>query len=503
MLATAPPPTAIWRDPERAYRVVRGRDRRFDGVVFHGVRTTGIFCRPSCPARTPARAHVEFFPTAAAAVSAGFRACRRCRPDAVPGSPDWDVRGDTVARAMRHLADGVVDREGVEGLARRVGYGRRHLHRLMVDELGAGPLALARLHRAELARTLLVTGDLPITEVAWAAGFASLRQFQATVRDVFDATPSELRRSGRGRGTVVNGDGAIEVFLPARPPFDGAASCAFLAARTVPGLEAAEVGRSGRPHVWRALSLPHGHGIVHVTPASGDRRTGLVARLRLEDLRDLQPAVRRVRRWFDLDADPVAVDEVLLGEPALAPLVRRSPGRRVPGTVDPFESAVRTVIGQQVSVAGARTVTAALVQRHGARLRLSHHGLTHVFPTPSALAAIDPEAPPAETGLSMPRRRAATVVRLARAVVDGRLELDLGADRDRAASVLGSLAGVGPWTVAHVRMQALGDPDVFLDGDLGIRRVLERRGPFDPASVRPWRSYAVHHLWSADPGSPS
>jgi AraC family transcriptional regulator of adaptative response / DNA-3-methyladenine glycosylase II len=440
----------------------------------------------------PKSSNVEFFPTAAAAQQRGFRACKRCRPDASPGSPEWDVRGDVVARAMRLIADGVVDRDGVHGLARRLSYSERHLTRLITDELGAGPLAIARAQRAHTARTLLETTDLRLVDIASAAGFGSVRQFNDTVRDVFASTPTELR--ARRRGGQRTTPGAVELELPVREPFDAADVLAFLAARAVPGVE-----RADGDGYERALDLPGGHGTVSVAPAeSSGGRAAVRAVLRLADWRDLAAAVRRVRRLLDLDADPTAVDDALASDAALAPWIAMSPGRRVPGSVDPFETAVRATIGQQISVAGARTVAGRIVAAVGAPLSIDGGSLTHVWPRPTALAALDPEL------LPMPWSRRRTIVELARRVADGALALDPGVDRDEVRAGLLDVPGIGPWTADYVLMRGLGDPDVFLPTDLGVKVGLAVVG-IDAGRAewwRPWRSYALHHLWAAAAGAP-
>ncbi len=489
-------------DDERCYRAVRSRDPRFDGVFWTGVTTTGIYCRPSCPAVTPQRRNVRFFRTAAAAQGAGLRACKRCRPDAAPGSPDWDVRADVAGRAMRLVADGVVDREGVPGLARRLGLSERHLHRQLVDELGAGPLALARARRAQAARLLVETTALPLSDVAFAAGFSSIRQFNDTVRAVYAATPGELRAAAARRGDgPLPGQGRVVLRLAARPPFDGAAVVAFLAAHAVAGVEEV-VGGTYR----RSVRLPRGHGVVALTPVAG----GVRAELELTDLRDLGAAVERARRTLDLDADPVAVDALLGADPVLAPLVAARPGLRVPGHDDGAELAVRAVLGQQVSLAAARTHAARLVLSHGEPLPAPSGGLTHLFPSPAALADLDPES------LALPRARGRALRGLAAALAAGELVLERGADRDEAAAGLVRLPGIGPWTAAYVRLRALGDPDVFLEGDLAARRALGRLGRLgldgpegsaggvpagEAARVaqrwRPWRSYALLHAWTS------
>ena len=476
-------------DFEHRYRVVQGRDARFDGSFYVAVTSTGIYCRPSCPAVTPRRANVRFYPSAAAAQGAGFRACKRCRPDAVPGSPEWDVGADVVARAMRLIADGLVDREGVPGLARHLGYTERHLNRLLAAEVGAGPLAIARARRAHNARLLIETTTLPITEIAFAAGFTSVRQFNGTIREVFAATPTELRRVCH-RGDA--GSGGISLRLPFREPFDASGMLRFLGTRAVSGVEHFD-GETYR----RTLRLPHGAGTV----ALSDGGDHVLCVLELEELRDLGTAVQRCRRLLDLDADPAAVTDVLGDDPMLGPIVRRSPGRRVPGSVDGAELAFRAVLGQQVSVAGASTLAGRLVARCGAPLPaslLSENGLTHVFPGPEDVAGADLDR------FGVPAARAEALRTLARAL-DGDVSLDPGSDRDEVERRLLGLRGIGPWTASYVAMRALGDPDAFLPTDLGVRQAVLKLGhPDDRRSVaalaerwRPWRAYATQHLWAS------
>ena len=473
---------AIVLDGDRCYRAAQSRDARFDGWFYVAVRTTGIYCRPSCPAITPKRANVDFYRSAAAAQQHGFRACKRCRPDAAPGSPEWDVRGDLVARAMRLIADGVVDREGVEGLSRRLGYSSRHLNRLLTQELGAGPLALARAQRAQTARVLIETSDLSMTDVAFAAGFGSVRQFNDTVREVYATAPSDLRRRS-GHTDGLGDTGSVTVRLPARTPFDVGGVLEFLGRRAVPGLESWDGDTYGR-----TLALPHGDGAVSVI--ADERHVG--ATFRLADWRDLAPAVGRVRRLLDLDADPVAIDGALGAEPALAPLVDERPGLRVAGSVDPAETLVRAIVGQQVSVSGARTVLGRIVAALGEPSVVAGDRLIHVFPTMERLATADAAA------LPMPASRAATLREAARLVADGELALDSGTDRTAIVDRLVAVRGIGPWTANYVVMRGLGDPDVFLDTDLGVRQALAGLdlADADPSRWRPWRSYAMHHLWA-------
>src|SRR5215213_5457438 len=480
------------KDFEHRYRAARGRDARFDGWFYVAVTSTGIYCRPSCPAVTPRRSNVRFFPTAAAAQYAGFRACKWCRPDVVPGSPEWDTRADVVARAMRLIADGVIDREGVAGLARRLCYTQRHLHRLLSAEVGAGPLALARARRAHTARLLIETADLPITEVAFAAGFTSIRQFNDTIREVFAVTPRELRRVRGVRDETVQGE--ISLRLPFRRPFDASGMLRFLGTRAVDGVETFD-GETYR----RTLRLPHGAGVVSLSDGGDHVRCVL----RLENLRDLGSAVQRCRSLLDLDADPVAVADVLGSDPLLGALVRRSPGRRVPGSVDGGELAFRAVLGQQVSVAGARTLAGRLVARCGeplpGTLAAEDGAPTHLFPRPHAVAGT------ALDGLGFPSARRETLRALACALAGGGIALDPGSEREEVERRLLELRGIGPWTASYVAMRALGDPDAFLPSDLGVRKAIVRLGhASDRGSVvshaerwRPWRAYATQHLWAS------
>lgn len=470
-------------EPDECYRAVCAKDARFDGVFYTAVRTTGIYCRPSCPAVTPRRANVSFHLTAAAAESAGYRACRRCRPDSTPGSPEWNVRADVVARAMRLIGDGLIEREGVSGLAARLGYSERHVTRLVTSELGAGPRAIARSNRARTARILLETTAMSIADVAFASGYGSVRQFNDSIRESFDLTPRELR--SRSRHAAGAPTGRVALTLAVRPPFDGQGVLDFLAPRAIEGVEAV-----GDRTYARVMRLPHGVGAVELT-LHADR---VEAEVELSDLRDLATAVHRCRRLFDLDADPLAIDTALAGDPVLAPLVDEVPGMRLPGQVDGFEVAVRAIVGQQVSVAGARTILGRIAHTRGTAVELElarRHGLTHAFATADSLAAAQPEE------FAMPRGRAAAIIAVAEAVASDELDLEPGADRAAARAGLLAVRGVGPWTADYVRMRALGDPDVLLDTDLVLRRVLAREG-LDRARSdrwRPWRSYASLHLW--------
>jgi AraC family transcriptional regulator of adaptative response / DNA-3-methyladenine glycosylase II len=504
----------VIEDPDRCFEAAKSKDARFDGVFFCAVTSTGIYCRPSCPARTPKRENMLFYPSAAAAQQAGFRACLRCRPDATPGSPEWNVRADVVARAMRLIRDGIVDLEGVEGLAGRLGYSTRQLNRLITAEVGTGPLAIARAQRSQTARILLETTDLPIAHIAFAAGFASVRQCNDTMRQIFADTPSGLRaraaRTAAGRRARREGiSQSIRLRLPCRRPFNPTSVLEFLGTRLLPGVES-------REGAWyrRTLRLPHGHAVVALAaPSAGNddtRGSGpayVDCDLTLSDLRDLTAAVSRCRQLLDLDADPVAIWEALRGDPLVGSVVENEPGRRVPGAADGFELAVRAVIGQQVSVAGARTVAGRLVQAAGEALQEPDGTLTHLFPTPAALVALADHDP---TAFAMPHGRRRALVALAEAVERGEVVIDPGADSTELRRSLVRLPGVGPWTAEYVAMRALRDPDAFMPTDLGIRRAARAVGlPDDPAhlvaateSWRPWRSYAMVHLWSL-PASPT
>jgi len=468
----------VIEDFERCYRFMQSRDPRYDGFFVVAVTSTGVYCRPSCPARLPSRRNVRLLASAAAAQEEGFRACKRCDPDAAPGSPAWNRRADVAGRAVRLIADGAVDREGVGGLAARLHFSERQLNRILVSELGAGPVALARAQRAQTARTLIQSTDLPFGQVAVGAGFRSVRQFNDTVRAVYARTPTELRRRGRARRPA---SGAIQLRLPYREPFDGASLIAFLADRAIPGVEEVD-GSTYR----RTLSLEHGAGTVSLTPAARHVR----CELRLDDLRDLTAAVARSRRLLDLDADPVSISSQLEQDGPLAPLVRERPGLRVPGCVDGFELGVRAIVGQQVSVPAARTVLGRLAAAYGEPLPEPDGALTHRFPSAATLAELDPSA------LPFPRTRARALRSLAQLSAEGALRLDAGTDPAEALRVLTGIPGVGPWTASYVAMRALGDPDVFLPGDVGIRHALARLGGgVSPERWRPWRSYAVMHLW--------
>jgi AraC family transcriptional regulator, regulatory protein of adaptative response / DNA-3-methyladenine glycosylase II len=511
-------------DFDTCYRAVVARDPRFDGRFFTGVTSTGIYCRPVCPARTPARANMRFFAHAGAAEAAGFRACRRCRPETSPGSPEWNVRADLAARAVRLIADGYVDAHGISGLAARLAVTQRHLHRLLAAELGTGPLALARTARLQTARRLLAETTMPITEVAFASGFSSVRQFNASVLESSGRTPSELRararRSGPGSMGARDTAGApgtwLTLRLACREPFDTAAWLGFLAARAIPGVEQVTADR-----YTRTVRTATGPGIIELIPRPGQGH--VLLRARLSRLGAIAPVVGRARRLLDADADPAAIGAALAADELIAPLVRARPGLRVPGAYDGFELAVRAVVGQQVSVAAASTFAGRLAARYGVPLppdatdapsgaitdvpagaiagaqasatparAAGLPGPSVVFPGPEVLADAD------LAGLGLTTARQRTLRALATAAAGGRLTLDPGADPGEVAAQLAELPGIGPWTTGYILMRAAADPDAFPAADLGLRRALARLGipPGHAAQWRPWRAYAAMHLWS-------
>lgn len=506
---------------EDRYRAVDARDARFDGQFFMAVSSTGIYCRPSCPARTPKRKNVSFYLTSAAAHTAGYRACKRCLPEATPGSPEWNVRRDLAARTMRLIADGLVDREGADGLAARLGYTPRHLRRILTEELGAGPMALARARRAQTARSLLVGTDLPVTDVAFASGFGSIRQFNDTMREVFDVRPGALRATSLRKAAdhdIRLGESTVrlDLVLPLRQPFDAPGLFSFLAGRAVEGVEVADLFDDGRLRYARTLSLPNGPGAVDILAERGncgDWEIRLV--LEVTDLADVSTAVARIRRLLDLDADPLAVDDSLSRDPLLAPLVGATPGIRVPGAVDAHELLIRAIVGQQISVKRATAHLSRLTSIAGQPWTSSIPGLNRLFPTaaqvlehvpdPAADVPLDPERP-----LRLPRRSIAAVRGCSGRMLEKEIEIHVGSDRDDLRNILEALPGIGPWTASYVIVRVLGDPDCWLPGDValvaGARSIgiLPSEQPKAAAhrdlverseAWAPWRSYAVMHLW--------
>ena len=477
---------------DRCYRALRARDARFDGRFFVAVRTTGIYCRPVCPAPAARRENVSFYGNAAAAEEAGYRPCRRCRPETAPGSPPWAGTAASVERALRLIDEGLLDEHGVDALAARLGLGDRHLRRLFLQHVGATPLSVARTRRAHFARRLIDQTRLPLTQVAFASGFRSVRQFNELLKATFGAAPRELRRAARGPAPETAG---LELRLPARPPYDPAVVLAFLAPRATPGLEQAD-GLLYR----RLVRLPDGPARVEIE--AGER--GLALRVSRASGSGLMALVAGARRLFDLDADGPAVHAHLRRDPALAAHLPRPAALRLPGTLSPWELVVKAVLGQQVSVAAARTFAARLVERLGEPVA-GHEPLVRLFPEPATVAESDLD------GLGLTKARAATLRALARAVADGHVRLEPGAPSDETRAALCAIPGIGPWTAAYVALRALGDPDAFPAADLGLRRALAEGGALPPPAEverraeawRPWRGYAVFALWNSLAGAPA
>jgi AraC family transcriptional regulator of adaptative response / DNA-3-methyladenine glycosylase II len=482
--------------PEAAVRAIQSRDTRFAGRLFVGVVTTRVYCRPGCPAPLPKPENMRFFSYAAAAEEDGFRPCLRCRPETAPGSPVWEGTSSTVSRALRQIFDRE-EHESVEALAERLGLGSRHLRRLFAEHVGASPAAIARTRRIHFARRLLDDTSLPVSQVALGSGFTSVRRFNDAIRATFHRTPTELRRrSKEAARTATRGtdERALTLKLPFRAPFDAASLFSFLEERALPGVE------SVRGHAYSRTIRSRGRaGTLTVSHEPG--QDVLRLSLNLSPGPDLLDVVRRTGRIFDVDADPVAIGETLSRDPLLAPLVAARPGLRVPGVWDPFELAVRAILGQQVSVRGARTLAGRLVERFGERLpvKLAGDGLTHLFPSPAALASADLSA------VGLPGARAGAIRSLAQAVSGGRLELTAPLGLADFEERLTALPGIGPWTAQYVALRALGEPDAFPAGDLGLRRALERTGGAASARDlaaraglwRPFRAYATMHLWTS------
>ncbi|MDN4480663.1 DNA-3-methyladenine glycosylase 2 family protein [Demequina muriae] len=489
--------TATALDFDRCYSAVSTRDPRFDGQFVVAVRSTRIYCRPSCPARTPKPVNCTFYPTSAAAHVAGYRACRRCLPEAVPGSPAWNLREDVAARAMRLIGAGVVDRDGVAGLATRLGYSERQLGRILTSQLGAGPLALARAQRAQTARQLLVSTAMPASDVAFAAGFHSIRQFNDTVAEVFAMTPSQLRgrarRSEHAQGTADGpAPGTITLRLQAREPFRGSDIIAWLAARAIDGLEHAEAGAFSR-----AVRLSTGAARFTASPAADHVHVTAT----LAHLADLPELLAMLRRLFDLDADPAAVDAALASDPRLASAVATAPGSRIPGTVDPTEMLARAILGQQVSVTSARTAVQRLVDALGEPLpsSLATDEVRVAFPSAVAIASHAAEV------VRGPATRTRALSDAMSAVASGELVLDAGRTLAETTSALEAIPGIGPWTSHYVALRVLTHPDILLTGDSAVRAGARTLGiPSEPRGLaeyaerhRPWRSYVMIHLWRA------
>jgi AraC family transcriptional regulator, regulatory protein of adaptative response / DNA-3-methyladenine glycosylase II len=480
-------------DPDICYRAMAARDARFDGRFFVAVKTTGIYCRPICPARTPHRDHVTFYATAAAAQEAGYRPCLRCRPETAPNIGAWRGTSNTVSRALSLIEGGALDDGDVEGLAARLGLGDRQLRRLFQEHLGASPLAVAQTRRVHLAKQLIHDTDLSMTEVAMAAGFGSVRRFNDTFRRLYRRPPSALRH----RRTPL-ADSAIRLTLAYKPPYDWDAILGFLAARAIPGVEAVAAGRYRRTFAGGVVEVSH----------EPDRHRLAVA-IRCDDIGVLPATIARLRRVFDLGADPEAIAAHLGIDPVLAQVVARRPGLRLPGAWDGFEMAVRAIIGQQITIAGARRLLGRLVAAYGAPLSGVADGLTHQFPTPDRLVGAEIAA------LGMPGPRGRAIANLAEAVIADPALLDRAASLDESIAALRTVRGIGDWTAHYIALRALREPDAFPASDVGLLRAMARDGVRPSQrdllaraeAWRPWRAYAAQHLWTHDaseskPGAP-
>jgi len=478
-------------DHDACYRAVKLRDARFDGRFFTAVKTTGIYCRPVCPARTPRSENVTFFPTAAAAQEAGFRPCLRCRPETAPDMGAWRGTSSTVSRALALIELGALDQSSIGALADRLGMGERQLRRLFRQHLGASPIAVAQTRRVLLAKQLIHETRLPMTEVAFAAGFNSIRRFNEAFLALFGRAPGELRRLG-GPDIAVASDGEFSLLLRYQSPYDWPAMLEFLRQRAIPGMERVADGCYSR-----TIHLDGVQGTVSVQAAEGN---ALRARIRIPKLSTLPAIIARLRRVFDLAADPLRISAHLATDPILAPLVARRPGLRVPGAWDGFELAIRAVLGQQITVVAAVRLAGRLVASHGEPMTVPDRDLTHVFPTPEALAVAD------LTTLGMPRTRAATLSAVAAAVIADADLFGANCGLDEAVQRLRSIRGVGEWTAQYIALRQLREPDAFPAADIGLMRALANDQGQRPAADellaraekwRPWRAYAAQHLWAA------
>lgn len=487
-------------DDDACYRAFQMRDARFDGRIFSGVTSTGIYCRPICPARTPKRENMRFYRSAAAAQEAGFRPCLRCRPETSPDLGSWRGTSNTVSRALGLIEAGALDNGDVDSLAERLGVGERQLRRLFQQHVGASPVAVAQTRRVLLAKQLLHETRMPMAEVALAAGFGSVRRFNETFQQLFDRPPAKLRRLG-GAEVAAGEGGAATIRLPYRAPYDWPAMLAFLSARAIPGVEAVREGRYAR-----SLRVGAARGVVMIEPGEGDY---LKATLRFPKVEAWPAVIARVRRVFDLAADPAVIQAHLSEDPDLAPLVAARPGLRAPGAWDGFELAVRAVLGQQITVQAARMLAGKITAAHGAPLEdeaANALGLTHFFPEPGALAQADVET------LAMPRARGRALVGLAAAAAADPELFGMRRSLNEAVAALRALPGIGEWTAQYIAMRALREPDAFPSADIGLMRALEGPDGVRPTAVellaraerwRPWRAYAASHLWAADPKNPS
>jgi len=459
------------------------RDPRFDGKFFIGVLSSGVYCRSICPAPTAKEKNVRYYASAAAAAEAGFRPCLRCRPECSPGTPAWLGTPNTVARALRLISEGGLEDGGVEVLAERLGVGSRHLRRLFLQHLGATPRAVAQTRRLHFAKKLIDETRLPMSEIALSAGFGCIRRFNATIRDVYHRTPTQIRRLARQTGAP--SDHQYLFRLRFRPPYNWDGMLAFLKARATPGIEVVELGA-----YRRSISLNGSHG--HFEVSLDEANHALIARVQFGDTRSLFFIVERIRAMFDLNADWAAIVGNLKTDPALTPRLQAAPGLRVPGCWDGFELAVRAVLGQQITVKGATVLAGRMVAAFGQPFSAAS-GLTHLFPSPKVLAGAR------LTSIGLPGARAETIRALARAVCDGQISFEDVVDSEQLLARLCEIPGIGRWTAQYIAMRALGEPDAFPSGDLGLMRALALGSTRDleqrAETWRPWRAYAALYLW--------
>lgn len=489
------PALAFPLDDAICERARLSRDPRFDGRFFTAVRSTGIYCRPVCPAPTPHRRNVDYYPSAAAAEAAGFRPCLRCRPELAPGEGAWRRGDDAVARALKLIDQGFLAERSLDALAERVHLGERQLRRLFVERVGAAPIRVHGTRRLLFAKQLLTETRLPITEVAAASGFSSLRRFNAAFLDAYRMAPSALRRQAPQETTADDAAAPLVLRLGYRPPFDFAATLKFLHGRALPGVEAVDARSYSR-----TIGTPAAPGWLRISAwPSGHDRDAHALKLELHGLAPagLAETVGRVRRMFDLDADPDAIASVLSADPRLRTPLRKRPGLRLPGAWDGFETAVRAVIGQQVSVAAARTLAARLVERHGHAWAASPApGLSRLFPMPATLAE------GALEGLGLTAARAGALREVAHALLQQRVGFDPAQTLDEFVAAWSALPGLGPWTAQYLALRALGHPDAFPAEDLVLQKALvagerltARQLRTHADAWRPWRAYAAIHLW--------
>jgi AraC family transcriptional regulator of adaptative response / DNA-3-methyladenine glycosylase II len=460
------------------------RDPRFDGKFFIGVKGSRVYCRSICPAPTAKEKNVRYFATAAAAAEAGFRPCLRCRPECSPGTPAWLGTSNTVSRALRLIGESGLEDGGVEVLATRLGVGSRHLRRLFLKHLGATPVAVGHTRRLNFAKKLIDETRLPMTQIALASGFGSVRRFNAGIRTVYHRTPTQIRRLARQKQKHPENEYLFR--LRFRPPYAWQGMLAFLAARAIPGVEVVEGGC-----YRRSISLNRNHGYFEVSLDEANH--ALTARVQFGDPRSLFFITERIRAMFDLNADWAAIIQSLRTDPVLAAGMKVDPGLRVPGCWDGFELAVRAILGQQVSVKGASTLAGRLVEAFGEPF-CAPGGITHIFPTPQVLA--DAKV----AGIGLPGARAETICALARAVCSGRIRFEGIVDSADFLDRLCEIPGIGQWTAQYIAMRALGEPDAFPSGDLGLLRVLDLKTAHElerrAEDWRPWRAYAAMHLWN-------